>query len=87
VFGACSGLLYTAALYYALWLKNAAVEAGGAHEGLIGLGFVLGPLAGIVAQALEPVVGGKVGATLASLSPLCFVLTGLALRQLSAVRR
>jgi MFS family permease len=86
VFGASSGLLYTAALYYALWLKNAAVEAGGAHEGLIGLGFVLGPLAGLLAQSLEPALGTRLGATLASVSPLCLVFTGVALRRLWAAR-
>jgi hypothetical protein len=87
VFGVCSGLLYTAALYYALWIKNAAVEDGGAHEGLVGLGLALGPLTGLAALGLEPLAGGRVGATLASLSPLCLVLTGLSLRQLLAVQR
>jgi MFS family permease len=86
VFGASSGLLYTAALYYALWLKNAAVEAGGAHEGLIGLGFVLGPLAGLAAQILEPALGTRLAATLVSVSPLCLVFTGVALRRLLAAR-
>jgi Major Facilitator Superfamily len=52
VFGAASGFAYTAALSYAMVVKNASVDAGGAHEGLIGLGFGLGPLAGIVGYAL-----------------------------------
>jgi hypothetical protein len=82
LFGLCSGLLYTGALYYALLLKNAAVEAGGAHEGLIGIGFALGPLIGLLSRALEPIAGGRVGAVLLSLSPVCLALTGLALRKL-----
>jgi hypothetical protein len=48
IFGGAAGFVYTAALYYALVVKNASVDAGGAHEGLIGLGLALGPLAGIV---------------------------------------
>jgi hypothetical protein len=87
VFGACSGLLYTSALYYALVVKNAAVEAGGAHEGLIGLGFALGPLTGLLAQALEPSVGGRVLAVLVSLAPLCLLFSGLALRRLFGATR
>jgi MFS family permease len=86
VFGACSGLLYTAALYYAMVVKNATVEAGGAHEGLIGVGFALGPLSGLCAQWLEPFAGGRVAAVLLSLSPMCFLLTGFALARLHAGR-
>jgi predicted MFS family arabinose efflux permease len=52
LFGGASGFAYTAALYYALVVKNASVDAGGAHEGLIGLGLGLGPLVGIVGYEL-----------------------------------
>lgn len=52
LFGAASGLTYSAALYYAIVVGNASVEAGGAHEALIGLGLALGPFAGIVGHAL-----------------------------------
>jgi MFS family permease len=82
VFGICSGLLYMAALYYAMVVKNAAVEAGGAHEGLIGLGFALGPLTGLAAHWLEPTIGGRVGAVLVSLLPMCLICTALALARL-----
>jgi hypothetical protein len=87
LFGACSGLLYMAALYYAMVVKNASVEAGGAHEGLIGLGFALGPLTGIVAQWLEPSAGSRVAAVLLSLAPMFLVLTGLALARLRVLSR
>jgi MFS family permease len=82
LFGACSGLLYTAALYYAQVVKNASVEAGGAHEGLIGVGFALGPLVGLVAQLLQRSAGSRMLSVLVSLGPVCLVLTGLALASL-----
>lgn len=50
VFGLTAGMSYYAALYYALAVKNASVDAGGVHEGLIGGGFFLGPLLGVAAQ-------------------------------------
>lgn len=62
LFGAAAGFAYTAALYYALVVKNASVDAGGAHEGLIGLGFGIGPLAGIAGHWLA-------GTTLPGLAP------------------
>jgi hypothetical protein len=41
-------------------VKNAAVEAGGAHEGLIGGAFVVGPVAGLLGRLAAPAVGGAV---------------------------
>jgi len=52
VFGVAAGFAYTASLYYALVAENASVDAGGAHEGLIGLGIGLGPLSGLAGQLL-----------------------------------
>jgi MFS family permease len=52
VFGFLAGLTYYAALYYAIVIRNAAVDAGGAHEGLIGLGFFIGPLTGLFGAQL-----------------------------------
>jgi hypothetical protein len=51
-FGAAAGFLYTAALYYAQIVQNASVDAGGAHEALIGLGYALGPGAGLIGTAI-----------------------------------
>lgn len=70
VYGIAAGFTYTAALYYALLLKNASVDAGGAHEGLIGLGFALGPLVGLVANGLRAVVGSSLLAMTLSVAPL-----------------
>jgi hypothetical protein len=72
LFGLGAGIAYTAALYYALVVKNAAVDAGGAHEGLIGVGFALGPLCGLAGNMLkEREIGGAVGALLIALGPIC----------------
>jgi MFS family permease len=52
IFGFAAGFAYTAALYYALVSENASVDAGGAHESLIGIGIGLGPLSGLAGQLL-----------------------------------
>jgi hypothetical protein len=52
LFGTAAGFAYTAALYYALVADNASVDAGGAHESLIGIGIGLGPLSGLAGQLL-----------------------------------
>jgi len=52
LFGLAAGFLYTAALYYAQLVQNASVDAGGAHEALIGVGYALGPSAGLIGTAL-----------------------------------
>jgi len=70
IFGMVGGLVYYAALYYALAVKNAAVEAGGAHEALIGCGFALGPLCGLVGLGLTRVTGGYVEGMLLGAAPL-----------------
>ncbi|MEO8901651.1 MAG: MFS transporter [Polyangiaceae bacterium] len=57
LFGAAAGFLYTAALYYAQVVENASVDAGGAHEALIGLGYAVGPAAGLVGSALASGAG------------------------------
>ena len=55
--GAGLGVVYYAALYYAMAVGHAQVDAGGTHEGLIGAGYAVGPLAGLAGAA----VGGYVG--------------------------
>lgn len=46
-FGAGMGIVYAAAIYYALEVGHAEVGAGGTHESLIGLGMTLGPALGL----------------------------------------
>jgi hypothetical protein len=52
LFGAGHGIIYYAALYYALRVGSAQIDAGSVHEGLIGLGYVIGPAAGLAGSLL-----------------------------------
>jgi len=51
------GVLYYSALYYAMRLERADVDAGGTHEALIGLGYVVGPGAALVGSMWSGVRG------------------------------
>ena len=82
LFGFGAGAVYHAAFYYAMVVKNASVDAGGGHEGLIGSGFALGPAAQLGGLALAPLVGGALPGTLLSVGPLigtCTVCAMIAL--------
>lgn len=48
VYGIGMGVVYYAALYYGMAVGHAEIDAGGAHEALIGAGYSVGPLAGLV---------------------------------------
>ena len=50
--GAALGLIYAASLYFGMVLSDGSTEHGGYHEALIGLGTVLGPGAGAIAEGL-----------------------------------
>jgi hypothetical protein len=52
LFGVGMATVYTAALYYAMAVGKAEVDAGGTHEALIGLGYAAGPSTGLVAMGL-----------------------------------
>ena len=54
-FGIGQGIVYYAALYYAMAVGRAGVDAGGTHEALIGLGYGVGPA---VAAIGSMVAGG-----------------------------
>ncbi len=54
VIGVAIGMIYFASLYFGMVLSEGSTEHGGYHEALIGLGSVLGPGAGAVAQWLSP---------------------------------
>ncbi len=51
LFGGGLGAVYAAAIYYALEVGSAEVDAGGRHEALIGLGYAGGPMVGLAAVA------------------------------------
>ncbi len=48
-FGIGMAVIYCGALYYAMEVGDAKVEAGGTHEALIGIGYTGGPLLGLIA--------------------------------------
>jgi hypothetical protein len=52
VYGAGMGLTYYASLYYSMAVGHGAVDAGGNFEALIGVGYCVGPLLGIVGQTV-----------------------------------
>jgi hypothetical protein len=66
LFGLASGLIYYAALYYAMTIQRGEIKGGGGHEGLIGLGFAAGP--GLA------VLGGTLGWGAAGAVPTVAVL-------------
>jgi len=82
-FGSGLAALYTAALYYAF--EVAGHEGGGSHEALIGLGYSIGPSAGLLVCALEE--GGTIPAArrdvalLVVITALCLAGVGLAWRR------
>ncbi len=51
IFGVGMGVIYCAAIYYALEVGSAGVDAGGKHEALIGVGYTLGPTIALLATA------------------------------------
>jgi len=50
VFGAAMAVIYTGAIYYAMEVGKAEVDAGGVHEALIGVGYTVGPAIGLAAS-------------------------------------
>ena len=82
LFGLAAGVAYFAALYYAMVVKNAAVQAGSAHESVIGLGFVAGPAAGLVGAALAGPLHSYVLGILAGVGPMFLLAAAGALRPL-----
>ncbi len=64
LFGIGMGAVYSAAIYYAMEVGAAEVEAGGVHESLIGVGYTLGPLGGLAAGSIaEPLAATPQQAT------------------------
>jgi hypothetical protein len=84
LFGAGMGLTYYAALYYALAVGHAAVDAGGTFEALIGLGYCVGPALGLVGHTLG---GGPHGGTVALTSAAALLASAAALRPYLEARR
>lgn len=87
LFGVSLGITYYAALYYAMVVANASVEAAGSHEGLIGTGFAIGPVAGLAGDGLAPVVGSRVLGRIVGVAPVIVVCAVGAMRSLVKVAR
>ncbi len=75
LFGIGLGGIYCAALYYAMEVGGAEVEAGGTHEALIGMGYTVGPLLGLLAWG--GAFAGLVPPEGESVRPLMLALAGL----------
>jgi len=80
--GLALGTVYFTALYYALVVRNAQVEAGGIHEGLIGSGMVFGPAAGLMGMLLTG-PGQSTSGMLIALGVLAALAIVMALRSLN----
>ena len=60
VFGTGMGLTYYAAFYYSMAVGHAAVEAGGGFEALIGVGYTVGPVIGLLGYGVaSPAASGS----------------------------
>jgi hypothetical protein len=86
LFGVLVGVTYHLALYYALVVKNAAVDAGGGHEGLIGLGLALGPGVGLLGDYLAGEGSSPLAFILLAAAPLVFSSMFASLRWLARAR-
>lgn len=83
LFGIGQGIIYSAAIYYAMSVGRAGIDAAGTHEGLIGLGYLAGPFLGLatsLAGGGDPAYAGLI-AGLVALSAIP------AIRPLAALRR
>jgi hypothetical protein len=86
LFGVGMGLTYCATLYYALSVGHGAVEAGGGFEALVGLGYVIGPLLGLVGQSAA--TGARASFVTVLLTLACAIAGGfLAFRPYAAALR
>lgn len=82
-FGASQALIYLGALYYAMEVGAAAVDAGGMHEALIGLGYTIGPVCGFaVGLIIAPTAPHFEGVLLVSVFLIVLVVCGLTGRQI-----
>lgn len=78
-YGLGQGILYNAALYYAMAVGHAEVDSGGVHEAVIGAGFIAGPSVSLIgmltarrlAPDMDPILA------VASAVGLCLFLGGV----------
>jgi MFS family permease len=87
IFGASAGVVYYSALYNAMVAKNASVDAGGGHEGLIGLGFAIGPACGLLGSGLSGAMHNDILGMLAGLGPIMAMCSLAAMKGLLGLRK
>jgi hypothetical protein len=87
IFGLAGGMAYFVALYYAMVVKNASVDAGGAHEGMIGVGFVMGPAAALAGATLAPLLNSEALGTLSGIGPMLLVCGAGAIWPLRSLKK
>lgn len=73
LFGVGMAIIYAGAIYYAMEVGAAEVEAGGMHEALIGVGYTGGPLLGVLA------IGASSSGLIRETSVSTFILSGVLL--------
>jgi hypothetical protein len=87
VFGLATAMTYYATFYYAMVVRNAAVDAGGGNETVIGLGSAMGPAAALLGLALAPALGRTGYGTVIGLAPVFIICFGAAARSAAAAIR
>jgi len=76
-FGVGMGVIYCAALYYAMEVSDSGVDAGGMHEAAIGTGYAVGPMLGLLAAGLASAGTIPSGSRDITMIALAFLLAGL----------
>ena len=87
ILGVVSGMSYYAALYYAMVIENAAVDAGSGHETSIGLGLTGGPAVGLVGAKMAAVTGSQALGMLLGVGPFLVVASFISAWPLRKARR
>ena len=72
LFGAGMGATYYVALYYAMSVGRAEIDAGGKHEAFIGMGYMAGPLVGL--SYLQIADSGTDVAVASGFGPIIYVV-------------
>ncbi len=83
--GVGSGATYTAAIYYAMAHGEAEIDAGGTHETMIGLGYLSGPVFGLMAAGFVHASGVVEGARAERTDQVALAIVGLAALVLIAI--
>lgn len=84
-------VIYSGAIYYAMEVGKAEVDAGGTHEALIGVGYTIGPgiglgAGGLIAAGALPATSFEVSVVLA-VSVVALAVTAYAVRSAHRLRR